>query len=278
MLFQIYTHYEHSDKSLSMNEFNQKDLNEYANTILKDYDSNNPSSIFKTKIKLSNKDALLIQSKVTKLRINRGEQVMGYKIGCVSKDTQKKMGLSQPAWGTLWKSELYKNGVELNKKDYTNPAMEAEFGVKLNRDIDPKLVSFDYIVNSIDSIHPLIEIHNLVFKGEEPYGAELLANNALHAGVILGPKNKFSKDQKITDLKLIYNNELIDAWTDKKWPYDMLSEVEWLIKELAKINIILKKDDLILTGAYGFPVPIKNSTLIKVSSSEFGDVEARFKQ
>jgi 2-keto-4-pentenoate hydratase len=202
---------------------------------------------------------------------------MGYKIGCVSKDTQKKMGFTQPAWGTLWKSELYKSGVELNKKDYSNPAMEAEFGVKLNRDIDPKLVSFDYILNSIDSIYPLIEIHNLVFNGDEPYGAELLANNALHAGVILGPKNESSKDQKITDLKLIYDNKTIDTWTDKKWPLDMLSEVEWLAKEQAKINIILKKDDLILTGAYGFPVPINNNTLIKVSSSEFGDVEAKFK-
>ena len=171
-----------------MIKLNQKELNEYANTILNDYDSNNPSSIFKTKIKLSNNDALLIQSKISKLRIDRGEEVMGYKIGCVSKDTQKKMGFTQPAWGTLWKSELYKSGVELNKKDYSNPAMEAEFGVKLNRDIDPKLVSFDYILNSIDSIYPLIEIHNLVFNGEEPYGAELLANNALHAGVILGPK------------------------------------------------------------------------------------------
>ena len=259
-----------------MIKLNQKEINAYANTILNDYDSNNPSSIFKTKIKLSNNEALLIQSKISKLRTDRGEEVMGYKIGCVSKDTQKKMGFTQPAWGTLWKSELYKSGVELNKKDYSNPAMEAEFGVKLNRDIDPKLVSFDYILNSIDSIYPLIEIHNLVFNGEEPYGAELLANNALHAGVILGPKNEFSKDQKITDLKLIYDNKTIDTWTDKKWPFDMLSEVEWLVKEQAKINVILKKNDLILTGAYGFPVPIDNKTLIKVTSSEFGNVEAKF--
>ena len=32
----------------------------------------------------------------------------------------------------------------------------------------------------------------------------------------------------------------------------MLSEVQWLVKELAKINNNLKKGDLILTGAYGF--------------------------
>jgi hypothetical protein len=40
-----------------MIKLNQNELNEYANTILNDYDSNNPSSIFKTKIKLSNNDA-----------------------------------------------------------------------------------------------------------------------------------------------------------------------------------------------------------------------------
>ena len=53
----------------------------------------------------------------------------------MSKDTQKKMGFIQPACGYLWKSELQPSGIELNKKDYTNPAMEAEFGVILNRDI-----------------------------------------------------------------------------------------------------------------------------------------------
>ena len=99
-----------------MTKLNQKKLDLFANKILEDYDAKNPGTIFKTKIKLSNDDALLLQSKVTKLRIDRGEEVMGYKIGCVSKDTQKKMGFTQPAWGTLWKSELYKSGVELNKK------------------------------------------------------------------------------------------------------------------------------------------------------------------
>jgi len=259
-----------------MNKVDPKKLDFYANKMLEDYDAKNPSSIFKSELKFSNNDAILLQSKITKLRINRGEEVIGYKIGCVSKETQKQMGFSQPAWGTLWKSELYKSGVKLNKKNYSNPSMEAEFGVRLNRDIDPQLVSFDYILDSIEFIYPLIEIHNLVFNGKEPHGAELLANNALHAGVILGTENKVSKDKKITDLKLIYDNETVETWKDKKWPYDMLSEFKWLVTEQYKVDQILKKGDLILTGAYGFPVPINNNSLIKVSSSEFGEVEAEF--
>ena len=259
-----------------MNKLSVKELDIFANKILEDYDSKNPGVIFKEKKIITNEDALLIQSNVARLREKRGEKVIGYKIGCVSKDTQKKMGFTQPACGYLWKSELYASGVKLNKKDYTNPAMEAEFGVILNRDIKPDLASFDYILQSIEGIYPLIEIHNLVFYGNEPYGAELLTNNAIHAGVILGSETKLPSDKTKTDLKLIYDQEVIDTWTNKIWPNDMLSEMEWLVKEQAKKNNYLKKGDLILTGAYGFPVPINDKKLVEVTSSAFGDVTATF--
>ena len=258
-----------------MTQLTQKQIDTFSQKILEDYDSNNPGTIFKDKIKISNSDALILQSTVSKLREKRGEKIIGYKIGCVLKETQKKMGFTQPAWGTLWQSELHYSGVTLSKKNYSNLAMEAEFGVILNRDLNPKNISFKYILDSIDSIYPLIELHNLVFHSDAPHGAELLANNAIHAGVILGPKNNLPKNQ-ITDLKLIYDNDIIDTWSGKKWPHDMLSEVIWLVKEQAKINNIIKKGDLILTGAYGFPVPINNKKLIKVTSSAFGDVKAIF--
>ena len=259
-----------------MSHLSQKELDLFTNKILEDYDAKNPGTIFKEKIEIGNEDALLIQSNVARLREKRGEVIIGYKIGCVSKETQKKMGFTQPACGYLWKSELYQSGVILNKKDYTNPAMEAEFGVMLNRDIKPELASFDYILKSIEGIYPLIEIHNLIFYGEEPYGAELLANNAIHAGVVLGQETKLPLDKIKTDLRLIYNKEVIDIWINKTWPNDMLSEIEWLIKEQAKNNNYLKKGNLILTGAYGFPVPINDKKLIEVASSAFGNVNATF--
>ena len=259
-----------------MNTFSKKDLEFFAIKTLDDYDSKNPSLIFKDKIDITNEEALIIQSNVARLREKRGEEIIGYKIGCISKDTQKKMGFIQPACGYLWKSELYSSGIELNKKDYTNPAMEAEFGVILNRDIKPEISSFDFILESIEGIYPLIEIHNLVFHGNEPYGAELLANNAIHAGVVLGSETKLPSDKIETDLKLIYDKEIMDTWTNKMWPNDMLSEVNWLVKEQAKSNNYLKKGDLILTGAYGFPVPINDKKIIEVTSSAFGGVKAIF--
>ena len=76
-----------------MNKLSSKELDLYSNQILEDYDAKNPSQIFRNKVKVSNEDALLIQNKVTELRVSRGEEIIGYKIGCISKDTQKKMDL-----------------------------------------------------------------------------------------------------------------------------------------------------------------------------------------
>ena len=259
-----------------MSKLTLNEIDRFSQKILEDYDENNPGIIFKDKIKISNSDALLIQSAVSRLREIRGDEIIGYKIGCVLKETQKKMGFTQPAWGTLWKNELYNSGTTLNKKNYSNPAMEAEFGIILNRDLKPEKVSFEYILDSIYSIYTLIEIHNLVFHGDAPYGAELLANNAIHAGVVLGPKNNIPNNNQTTDLKLIYDKEVIDTWSDKKWPKDILSEIMWLVKEQAKINNILKKGNLILTGAYGFPVPINDKKIIEATSSAYGNVKVTF--
>ena len=194
-----------------MVELSQFQLDVYAHKILDDYDAKTPSGIFKDKISISIEDALRIQLAVTNLREKRGEEVIGYKIGCVSKDTQRKMGFTKPAWGRLWKNELYLDGVTLDKRNFANPAMEAEFGIVLNRDLTPELVNLDYILGSIETIHPIIEIHNLVFNGDPPFGAELLANNAIHAGVVMGKPTKANIKSEITDLKLIFDNEIIDT-------------------------------------------------------------------
>ena len=249
----------------------------YAKHILNDYDKKKPSILFKNDINITVAEAYKIQSLVTELRIKRGDKIIGYKIGSIQKKTQKKYGFSHPAWGRLWKNELHFNGAQLNKKNYSNPAMEAEFGIKLRRNLDPKNISFEYIFDSIETIHPIIEIHNLIFYGKKPYGAEHIANNAINAGIVFGAGIKKPKVNEITDLKLIFDKKIIDEWSHKIWPSDMLSKIGWFVKEQAKLNNIIKKNDLILTGAYGPPIPINDVNLIEVYSSLFGNVSADFK-
>ena len=66
-----------------MTELTENQLNQYAHQMLEDYDSKTPGTIFKDKVRIGVEDAWLIQSAVTYLRQKRGEEVIGYKIGCI---------------------------------------------------------------------------------------------------------------------------------------------------------------------------------------------------
>ena len=260
-----------------MNNINDKLLDNYAKILLADYDNKTPGTIFKENIKITIPQAWEIQSKVARLREIRGEKIVGYKIGCTPKSgNQSRIGISHPAWGRLWENEQHKNGEILEKDNYSNPSMEAEFGIILSRDLNKNNFSFEYLQNSIDTVHPIIEIHNLVFHGKPPHGPELLANNAIHAGVVFGKAVKNLIWDAKTDLNLVYDGQIVDSWEDKKWSQDMFSDIEWLLNELSKINKSLKKGDLILIGAFGPPIPIEENEFIEVKSSLIGEVNAKF--
>ena len=49
-----------------MSQLTRKEIDLFSKKTLEDYDANNPSTIFKDNLKISNSDALIIQSTVTK--------------------------------------------------------------------------------------------------------------------------------------------------------------------------------------------------------------------
>ena len=57
----------------------------YAKQILNDYDKKKPSVLFKNNINITVADAYKTQTLAKKLRIKRGEKVIGYKTGNVQK-------------------------------------------------------------------------------------------------------------------------------------------------------------------------------------------------
>ena len=254
----------------------ERELKNLAVKMLADYDTHTPGTEFGKGLRLNVQEAWQLQTMVSELRQNRGERVIGLKIGAVCEGNQKLIGLDHPAWGRLWEHEQHADESILYKKDFANPSMEAEFGIILNRDIETDKTSLEDILNSIESVHAIIEIHNLVFRGENPHGAELLANNAIHAGVVRGLSTIDPKETITTDLELIYDGEIVDSWSETKWPDDYLSAIEWLVQEQAKLGNKLRKNDLILTGALGPPIPIEGKQLVEVKSSHLGHVSALF--
>jgi len=259
-----------------MSDLDDDALDTIARRMLADYDAIRPGLIFADGFRLSIPDAWRLQSAVAALREQRGETVVGYKIGCVSAGNQNMMGLTHPVWGRLWSTEQHADGAALKKADFANLALEAEFAITLGRAVDPERVSPDDVLAAVETVFPVIELHNLVLRGDPPHGHELIANNGILAGVVKGLGLSDPAASLTTDLALIFDGETIDSWTALRWPDDILAAVGWLAKQRAAHGQHLEKGDVILTGAYGPPLPLGDKTRVDVTSSVFGNVSATF--
>jgi 2-keto-4-pentenoate hydratase len=252
------------------------DLESVAERMLRDYDGRTPGTVFADGLRLSLDDAWQLQDAVTNLREQRGEQVVGYKIGCVCPGNQKRNGLSHPVWGRLWSTEQYTDGARLSKGNFANVAIEGEFAVTLSRVIDPDNVTPATLIESIEQVYPVIELHNLAMRGADPKGHELIANNAIHAGVVRGQGCAAPATSALTDLSIAFDGARVDAWKDIQWPNDVLQAVGWLTERLAERGLRLQRGATLLTGALGPPIPVSDVHHVNVASTRFGTVDASF--
>ncbi|MDH3662179.1 MAG: hypothetical protein OEU92_19480 [Alphaproteobacteria bacterium] len=260
-----------------MSELDNQTLNALARRMLADYDAVDPGTVFAEGLRLSIPDAWRLQTAVAALREQRGETAVGYKIGCVCAGNQKMMGLTHPVWGRLWSSEQHKDGVALKKADFANLALEAEFAFTLKRDVDPEKASPGELVAAVGAVYPVIELHNLMLRSDPPRGHELIANNGILAGVVRGRGVSNPNTPLTTDLALIFDGGTVDFWSSLRWPDDILSAIGWLAEKRAEAGVRLEKGDVILTGAFGPPIPLENKTRVDVTSSAFGSVSATFR-
>ena len=182
--------------------------------------------------------------------------MVGYKIGCVAPVNQARHGLSHPVWGRLWSSEQHPSGTTLPHRDFANLAVEAELGVTLGRDVGRDVHGVTEVAAAVAQVVVAVELHNLVLRGGEPSGPELIANNAIHAGVVRSPGIEPPPVGTSVDLALELDGVRVDAWSDRRWPDDVLSALPWLVRELARHGHRLEAGQLVLVGAWGPPRPL----------------------
>lgn len=215
-------------------------INELAQQQLKDYRSINPGTCFsEPDFSLEISEAYAVQDEVARLRVQDGERVIGYKVGCTGPGTTKLFGMKGPIRGILFDKEVLENGVKVNPNSFCNLSIEAEMAIKVGEN------------GQILSVFPVIELHNFVFRAPEKSLSELIANNGLNKGLILSEQTWEKLPDEFDEtsiLSLEINGSIIDS--GDLWPMDggPLSSLDWLQQHLVEHNLQLLEGDIILGG------------------------------
>ena len=125
----------------------------WARQQLADYQSNKPGTIFSDEsFHITINEAYAIQDKMVKLRLQKGETISGYKVGCTGSAITKLFDMQGPIRGTLFNQEIHQSGAMLNLNQFDNLAIEAEMAFQTGAG------------GEISAVFPVIELHNFVFR------------------------------------------------------------------------------------------------------------------
>jgi len=256
---------------------NISQLSELAKKQLADYDAHHPGRIFEQGASfLTVAQAYALQVDVARLRVKRGESLAGYKVGCVSEAVRRQLDLKRPVFGHLFATEIYHSGAVLDSALFEGLAVEGEIALRLGQDIPDGEWLRRHQERAIATTFAVIELHNYVFRSNVRTAQELIANNALHAGVVLPAQECVIK--QVTDLSdgglsVFRNGELL-ATPASAVPGGPFASLLQLVEHLRKFGICLTRGQIVLTGS---PLPlyrVSPGDRIAVRGSRLASVEA----
>jgi 2-keto-4-pentenoate hydratase len=129
-----------------------------------------------------------------------GDDVVGWKVGATSKEIQKLFGMSEPAYGPVFKQTVFASPARLKAGAFQHLMLEAEFAFTFRESLpaSPKPYAREEVLAAIDALVPAIEIISPRFKrlivGEAP---QMIADFFGNGGAVFGTPCKRSEERRV---------------------------------------------------------------------------------
>jgi 2-keto-4-pentenoate hydratase len=234
------------DKPMSRDE-----LAIWARQLLADFDSVRQWRSFVPPDDLTAEQVYALQGEVARLRKNRGERIIGYKIGCTSRVIQDQLGIREPIFGRVFDTNCFPAASRLGHAGFANLAIEGELAIRLSQDLPRGPLSDEDYIGSVESIFPVIELHHYVLPVNRHPLAALIASGGMHAGLVLAERETPCSDgvPAVTELDVVINGR-ITGKTSQPWTMGgPATTLRWLAARLAGWGLQLLPGQVILTGS-----------------------------
>ncbi len=237
-------------------------------TILSHYDT---AQIWPSLTQLDVPSAYQCALQVRDLRIARGEQVRGYKIGFTNRSIWPRYNVSAPVWGMVYDTTLSfcEDQGQLSLQGISQPRIEPEavFGL---RAAPPANATLDDLFDCLDWVAPGFEIvqsHQDHWKFAAP---DAIADSALHAKLLVGSKTavrKLADNAKdfcallaAVPVRLSQDAVVIDSGTGAAVMDDPLNALLHFVNEMRQCPGApqLQAGDVITTGTWTDAWPVKS--------------------
>ncbi|HUO23094.1 MAG TPA: fumarylacetoacetate hydrolase family protein [Caulobacteraceae bacterium] len=202
-----------------------------------------------------------VQSFWSDMRVQRGDRIIGRKIGLTSEAVQKQLGVSEPDYGALWRSNFYptSNGrVEIQASDFLQPKIEGEVAFLIREDLTGGQITAKDVLAATEACAVGVEIVDSRIADWRIKLVDTIADNASFGGFVLGPWDKAlpAQDLAALTMQIHRNGELAGEGIGSAALGNPATATAWLANKLHQFGVTLGAGDIVISGAISKMLPI----------------------
>lgn len=133
-------------------------------------------------------EAYAIQSLSVRRRIDRGEKLIGIKMGLTSRAKMLQMDVSDVIWGRLTDHMRVEDGDSIKFDKFVHPRVEPEIAFLLKKPLEGRVTLLEAL-NAIEAIAPAMEIIDSRYRNFKFSLPDVIADNSSSSAFVLGSWN-----------------------------------------------------------------------------------------
>lgn len=209
-------------------------------------------------------DAYAIQGAWLQHQLDRGETVVGHKIGLTSRAMQQAMNITTPDSGFLTEAMMFEPGSELEVSRFCDPKVEVELAFVLREDLAEGDLTIDTVLDATEYIVPAVELIAARSHRRDPNTGrtrtvvDTIADNAADAGIVCGghPIRPRQLDLRWVGAMASRNGVIEESGLAGAVLDHPANGIIWLARRYVEQGLRLEAGQTILAGSFTRPIDI----------------------
>ncbi len=224
---------------------------------------------------LAIEEAYAVQDRMIADRLKDGERIIGWKVGATSHAIMEQLAIKEPVYGCMTSSSVHTAFTPVKSSAFCRLAVEGEIAFVMNKKLRGPGVTPAAVLTATAGIMGAVELVDCRIKGWKPSIAEAVADNSLHAGLILGATmvSAAGLDLRTEGVILKKNGHLLASACGIEALGNPLNVVTWLANKLAQFDHEIREGEVILTGSLTEYFFVSPGDSVEVSFSHLGAVD-----
>jgi 2-keto-4-pentenoate hydratase len=191
------------------------------------------------------------------------QPVIGYKLGYTTEAMRRQMNVDRPNFGRVYDGTRIPNNGELDIAQLIHPLVEPEIALLIGDDLE------------VEAVMPALEIVDTRYDAYTFAAVDNIADNSSAARFVLGSPRSLRAlaDLRAIPAALYVDDGLAGSGSGRDALGDPLRALAWLINRLARDDVSLTPNAVVLTGGLTQAQSTYGATSIKATFGPLGTVQ-----